>query len=216
MQRWGVMILCSILLFQTRFAFAGDQLQFIATESFSFPVEDKTHVLLEGESGFTPDVRKLYYQHAEVGVEYTAADWLDLELDYRKIWERENGRWNIEDRPHINAKIKWSYSCFDMSNRHRLEYRIREHKDDIWRYRNETALSFSIPGFREKLRIFFRDDVFIDFDAGEWSANKFEGGLAAEITEPIKWEIFFIKESAKEADGWIDINGIGSKLKVDF
>ena len=197
-------------------AFADGHFQSINTQDVSFSVKEKVKLLLETESGFTNKMREYFYQHTEGGVEYAATSWLDLEFAYRHIWEREGAKWETENRPHINAMVKWAWWMFDLSNRSRVEFRVRQNKDDVTRYRNETGIEWSVPGTNKRLALFITDDVFVDFDIGRINGNKLEAGVITKLAERINLEIFFIKESCKAEEKWQDVNGLGTKLKFAF
>ncbi len=204
----------SFLLVQP--AFAKNTFQYVNTDNIAVPIQDKLTLLLEAEFAFKNRARNFFYQHSEVGVEYSAAPWLDLELDYRQIQEKEDGQWITENRPFINAKIKGNLNDLQAYNRSRLEYRMIHAQDDYWRYRNETCLRYPVPGTNKKLKAFFRDDVFLDLAINRFNKNKIETGFVFGPVKNLKVEIFFIKESCPGKEKWQDTNGVGSKIKFEF
>ena len=138
-----ILIGLTVFFLYPQLALADNHFQYINTNCVSVGLTDKLSLNAEAEFGLTNDMRKFFYQHTEAGIEYAAYSCLDLA--YRQIWEREETRWEWEDRPHINAKIKWQWNPFELSNRSRFEFRHRPNKEDNWRYRNETSIEWPVP-----------------------------------------------------------------------
>ena len=91
-------------------------------------------IKIEEEFRFGDSIGEFYYHHTDGGLSSRLKYWFYIGLNYRQIYEKKNGEWKEENRPHINGTFKWKWQEFKLENRNRFEYRIREEKKDVWRY----------------------------------------------------------------------------------
>ena len=90
--RFKVLVLVFISLILVPSAFAKSSFRYINTDTFTVPLKEKLNLALETEFALNNKMRSFFYQHDEVGIEYAATPWLDLELDYREIFEKEGDK----------------------------------------------------------------------------------------------------------------------------
>ena len=116
--------------------------QFWSTASASFDINNDFGAKFEEEFRFGGDAGRLYYNHSDLGLVYRSlADWIDVGVNYRQVFARaDRGEWRQENRPHVNVTLKGRLFDLDVSSRSRLEYRDREKRDDVWRYRNKFTV----------------------------------------------------------------------------
>lgn len=217
---WGLVGACVFLWMCARpcFVFAsGRDTQYWKTESFSWGIAEDWKLTLENEMYFQDDASDFYYQHTDLGVVYSGLfKWLDLGLNYRHVLSKSKSDWNREERPHLNATIKWKWADCALSNRSRFEYRIREDTDDFWRYRNNTTLKFPWKWTRMEIQPYFVDEFFVDFDKEELNENRLSGGFSFKITEHVSAEVYHMWRRLKSGDAWLTYNIIGTRLKMAF
>ncbi|MFH0877741.1 MAG: DUF2490 domain-containing protein [Candidatus Omnitrophota bacterium] len=210
----------SILLFMcTRpcSVFAARDTQYWKTESFSWGFAEDWKLTLENEMYFQDDCSDFYYQHTDLGVVYSGlAKWLDLGLNYRHVLSESKSNWNREERPHMNATVKWKWLDSAFSNRSRFEYRIKEDADDFWRYRNNTTVRLPWKWTRRQIQPFLSDEFFVDFDKKELNENRLSGGVSLRISEHVSAEVYYTWRRLKSSDVWVTHNIIGTRLKLAF
>ncbi len=143
-------------------------------------------------------------------------DWLDLGLNFRHLRDRSSGSWKTEERLHLNATLKFKLKGYDISNRGRFEYRIREKADDFWRYRNKLSVKLPLKITVLEIQPYFADEIFADFDLKEMTENRLYTGFYFKITEFLNAEIFYMWRRIKSSGEWNTHDVLGTRLKFTF
>lgn len=63
---------------------------------------------------------------------------------------------------------------------------------------------------------FVADEVFYDFNADEFSINRFDLGIEKDITKQINAGLFYRIESEKSGKNWNEANIIGLKFNISL
>ena len=213
-----VIILMYLFLAVPSFAFQDGDFQLWNTESVDAKINDRLKFNAEEEFRFGDNVSELYYTHTDGGFVLKAADALDLGVNYRLIYEKNSaGKWKLENRPHVNATLKWSLYDFKFSDRSRIELRIRDGKDDDWRYRNKLTLKYPWKWTRLEIQPYTADEIFVDFQSGNLTRNRLYNGLSFKLFEHLKGDLFYLWQiSRSDKAKWTGYNVLGIKLKVVF
>ena len=202
------------------FAFEDEGFQFWASTSTSLDISQNWAAMFHREFRLGDDGGTLYYQHSELGAMYKGlAEWLELGFNYRQIFERDDERvWKLENRPHVNITLKGKLSDLDLSNRSRFEYRIREDKDDLWRYRDKVTVKLPDELTGLKLKPYVANEVFITLDDCDYNVNRFYSGINFDffLFKKIQADVFYLWQSSKSHDDWKDIHVLGTGLKILF
>ncbi len=203
---------------QSCFGFEDGDFQLWSTAKANFEVNKQWKGKFEEEFRFGGDAGELYYQHSDLGFVYGAlAEWIDIGLNYRLVFEKDGaGRWRQENRPHFNVIFKGKLSDLSVSNRSRFEYREREIKKDIWRYRNKTTVKFPVKLTALKLQPYIADEAFINFGEQDITRNRFYSGFSMTLSKRLKGELFYLWQASKSSGAWQDINVLGVQLQVYF
>ncbi len=211
-------LICSGLTSEFCFAYNDEGFQYWSSASASFDINKDWKGTLEEEFRLGNDGGHLYYHHSDLGFVYRSiADWIDLGFNYRKVFEKDsNGKWRQENRPHLNITLKTHLFNLDVSNRARLEYRDREKKKDVWRYRNKTTVKFPLKLTKLKLQPYIADEIFITLNDDNVDRNRFYAGASLNLSKNIKANIFYLWQSSRSGHQWKNINVIGTQLKFLF
>ncbi len=212
----GLSIFISIVAAQQVFAFEDGDLQLWNTDSIAVKLDDHWKITLEEELRFGDNISELYYTHTDGGLVLSVTDGLDFGLKYRQVYEKKNGEWKEENRPHFNATVKWAWKDFKFKDRNRLELRIPESKNDKWRYRNELTVESPWKWTDFDIQPYVSDEIFVDFYGEKLNRNRLYAGIKFKLFEHFKSEVFYLWQSSKKSDDWIDYNVIGIKLKLVF
>lgn len=172
-------------------------------------------------ANFSPELRYRggagghYYTHFDLGLDWKVNDWLVLGQYYRHVEEKKNDDWEIEKRPHFNATVKGKLFGLDISNRGRLEYRIKDSDDKSFRYRNK--LTAKLPKMTQfEIQPYVADEPFYDFDTDEFNKNRFYTGFNCRIYRKLKADVYYILESRKRNHHWTETNIFGINFKYPF
>lgn len=197
---------------------ASEDFQFWSTAGASAGLSKNSSIAFEEEFRFRDNAGRFYYHHSDLGFVYTGlADWLSVGFNYRQIFEEDSmGEWRQENRPHLNATLTGKVSGLSVSNRSRLEYRDREIKDDLWRYRNKLTVNLPAELTPLKLQPYFADEVFLNVEGRAFEINRACVGLTTNLLKNLKGDVYYVRQSSCSTDHWTDINIIGIQLRIAF
>ncbi len=200
------------------FAFENGDWQFWNTYGADAKLGEKVTLKGENELRFGDGMGELYYDHIDTGIYYKATDWLDLGINYRHIWEKKaRYKWAEEYRPHFNGVFKWQWWDLEFKDRNRVELRIRDGKEDKWRYRNKLTMSYPVEIKDIEVAPYVADEIFVDFHGTRLNRNRLYGGVQIKLYKHIKADIFYLWQTSKDKPGkWTGYNVLGAKLKAVF
>ncbi|MGB2601509.1 MAG: DUF2490 domain-containing protein [Candidatus Omnitrophota bacterium] len=213
------LILCSfILLADLAYAFEDEDFQLWTTGTLESALSKHWKAKVEQEFRFGDNASQHYYNHTDGSLTYKVNDNLYLGVAYRQIFEKIKGEWKYENRPHVNATVKFNLYGFELKNRSRWEYRMREDKDDTGRYRNKTTISYPFKWDKFKISPFVADEIFVDGGKSTWvlNRNRFYVGVKAKLLENLKAELFYLRQSSEKSREWTDYNVLGVQATVVF
>jgi len=177
-------------------------------------ISDNLDFKVKPEFRFNNNLSNHYYTHIDIGLDWKVNDWFILSPYYRHVNEKKENDWKVEYRPHLSATFKWKHFGLNFNDRNQLEYRIKEDKK-FFRYGNK--LTVNLPKFtRFNLQSYFSEEFFYDFDANELNKNRVYAGVNFKIIKNLTGDFYYIFESRKKTDDWLDVNVLGTALKYNF
>jgi len=198
------------------YAFDDGDFQVWHTENQEWNINKSTRITLEEEFRFGDGSSDFYYQHYDIGFVYSMNQHLDLGLNYRQVYEKINGDFKIENRPHMNAILKYDLWGFKLDDRNRFEYRHFDFQEDFWRYRNKFTLTLPWKFTRFKIQPYLADEGFLDLNTRTFSRNRFYAGLGFTLIKNLKGEIYYLLQTSRGCGKWTNANVLGTKLKIIF
>ncbi|MFC1704357.1 DUF2490 domain-containing protein [Candidatus Omnitrophota bacterium] len=212
-----IILVIKVVFIGKCFAFDDGDFQHWNAESFSWKIDEEWKMKLEEEFRWGDDATNPYYQHSDLGVTFSGiAEWLDLGVNYRHIYEEKSGGWKVENRPHLNATIKWKVADFSFSNRGRFAYRNREDAENFWQYRNKVTVKFPFKLTKLKIQPYIADEIFYDFDVDMLNRNRLYSGFSFILFEHVGAELYYLWQTKESSDKWKDTYVLGTKIKVSF
>ena len=216
----AVCVIFCLLMFFTNsvFAFEDEDFQLWTTATLQSDLNKHWKAKVEQEFRFGDNASQHYYNHTDGILSYKVNDNLSLGAAYRQIFEKIKGEWKYENRPHVNATVKFKLDGFELKNRSRWEYRMREDKDDTGRYRNKTTLAYPFMWDKFKISPYVADEIFVDCGKSTWvlNRNRLYLGVQAKLLENLKMDIFYLRQSSEKSRKWTDYNVLGVMAKVVF
>jgi len=212
-------LVCVGFLSRPCFAFDDGDFQWWTSAGASFDINKDWKCTFEQEFRFGDNAGELYYSHSDLGFVYGSfADWIDLGFNYRQIFGRADseGEWKQENRPHLNVTFKGQLFDLSVSNRARFEFRDREDQEDHWQYRNKFTIKVPLELTELKLKPYLADEVFIPLNNDNITQNRVYAGVSFDVLENITGEVFYIWLTGRTAEGWRDVNVLGTRLKFLF
>ena len=197
---------------------AASDFQYWNTNTAQWRIKKDWRLSAEQELRFTDKASRLSYEHTDLSLTYSGmAGWFDLDAGYRHIYQKDKGKWKYECRPSLSGTFKTDLFGLDIRNRNKLEYRIREGKNDNWRYRNRTTVKLPVKIDKFEFKPYVADEIYLDLsDLARMKRNRFYSGIEFKILEPLVLDVYYLLESDKGRKKWIDTNVLGTKLKFIF
>lgn len=116
----------------------------------------------------------------------------------------------------VTGEKKWSK--VSLSNRNRVEHRIRHSRSDSTRYRNKTTLKFPIRNKegKEIVTPFVANEPFYDFSKKEWSRNEFSAGIGKKLTSTTSADFFYLLQTNTGSTlKRVNVFGVNLKITLD-
>lgn len=201
------------------FGFDDKGFQYWAVTKASLDINKEWKAVFEEEFKLGDDGGNLYYRHSDIGFVYKGlADWVDLGLNFRHAYEKDSkDRWKQENRPHFNITFKGKMFGLNVTDRSRLEYRDRENRDDMWRYRNKFTIKFPTELTKLKLRPYIADEIFINLDHEDLNRNRLYAGVSFDLSEDMTAGLYYMWQSSRSSSGeWNDVYVLGTSLTFAF
>ena len=212
-------VITILLTSEICFAIDDGDFQYWSSANVSLDIDKDWKITFAEEFRLGDDAGRLYYHHSDLGFVYKSlADWIDLGFNYKQVFERTNseGEWKQENRPHLNITLKGRLFDLGLSSRSRFEYRDRENKKDLWRYRNKVTVKFPLELTSLKLQPYLAEEVFINFDEEDFNRNRLYAGLSLKLSKNIEAEVYYLRQSSEYGGEWEDINVLGTQLRFHF
>lgn len=213
-----VTVVTVVLISKVCFAFDNSDFQYWSTADFSFDIDKDWKFTFQEEFRLKKSGGYLYHHHSEAGLVHKSfADWIDLGFNYRQVFEKDSeGKWRQESRPHLNVTLKGKLLGLDVSDRSRFEYRDRENKEDVWRYRNRVTVKLPFELTELKLQPYLADKIFITFNDDNVDRNRLYAGVSFKLAKNLKGDVFYLWQSSRSSSDWEDIDVLGTALKFSF
>lgn len=200
------------------FAYEDEGFQFWTSVGASLDINKDWKCTFEEEFRLGDDGGHFYYHHSDLGFTYKGlADWLDLGFNYRQVYEEDSaGEWRVEHRPHLNLTVKSRIFDLDVSNRARIEYRDREVKQDVWRYRHKVTVKLPFELTNLKLKPYVADEFFITLNDDNVDRNRVYSGASFALAKNIEANIYYLWQASRTTTEWQGINVLGTQLRIRF
>jgi len=218
MIRRAILLLLALSLCgATAGAYDNDDFQYWNNESAAWKLNEDWVFTAEEEFRFGDDAHDFYYQHTDWGLKYSGlTEWLDVGINYRGVFEESKSDWTYENRPHLNLTVKMRSQGFTLSNRARMEFRIRQSAEDKPRYRHKATLTFPWRWTAWEIQPYLADEAFIDFEGTEFTRNRIYSGFSSRITKNLRCDIFYMLQHSKASANWNRSHVLGTALRVSF
>jgi len=115
----------------------------------------------------------------------------------------------------VTGEKKWK--TFSISDRNRIEYRVRHARGDSVRYRNKFKLKVPIKKNGEEMfSVFAATEPFLDFRAKEFTRNELSGGIEKKFTKNASAEFFYmLQNNTGPRLRNVNIVGVNLKFTID-
>ena len=226
--RWLV-VAAMVVLNLSPWARAEESWQVWFDPSASKDLTEKSTVRAAQSFRYDCDEDRLATYYLEAGYTRHPLSWLDGGLGYRQQYDKRDGHWIEENRPFVELTPRWKARLATLSDRSRLEYRVRDGQEDSWRYRNKLTAQWN-AWEALGLKPYVAAEAFVDESAKlkERNRTRFTLGIRtdpdrfllrkvrARWTEALAMDYHVTVQRTKKSDQWTDEYIGGVQLGVHF
>ncbi|MBN1354219.1 MAG: DUF2490 domain-containing protein [Candidatus Omnitrophica bacterium] len=197
--------------------YAKGDLQYWNTATLEWKAKKDWKLSFEEEFRLAEELTTFSYKHSDLGLSYSGmADWLEIKISYRQIFNISHDRWKYENVPNLNITAKADFFGINLTDRNRMEYRDIEDKKSDWRYRNKfTAILPKLT--RLGIEPYAADEIFIDCTEDfEFNRNRLYAGITFALIKNLKLDLYYLLQTTKSGGKWVSYNVFGTKAKLSF
>jgi hypothetical protein len=181
------------------------------------PLDKQWQLRFEEWLSFTDNVSRFKDSQTDVWLTYLGlADWLSVGVGYKRVYTKGDDDWSMENRPMLDAAVKTKVYGFGVTDRSRLEYRLIQEEDEVWRYRNRLTVTSPVTFTPLQIQPYAAEEVFVTSDGQGFSQQRLYGGVFIPLHEKVRLELFYIWKLDKSDDDWHDTNVLGSWVYLQF
>ena len=178
-------------------------------EKFNRKISNKLSVALEQD--FRSE-SSLYYVHSDFGFKYQIGSRWALNINFREVFESKKGVWVSEHRPHGTVSTKVSLGALAISARSRLEYRIKQDKDPVFRNRDMVTIKFGQGFTALKIIPYIADEIFYDLENKKLNRNRAYVGITIKSVPYLSPTVYLMKQSDFKEYRWNSFLILGFKF----
>ena len=214
---WGLqkgLVLAVLGLWVTAAQAESEDWQLWSEQGVSGEFNDQWSLKLRQEEKWSDQKGGLTEYNVDAGLTYKASSAVKIGLNYRQSYEKKGDEWFEENRPHLNVTLTRKLEKVTVSNRTRVELRIKANKSDIVRTRNKTSVQCNkgIAGWKP----YVADELFADSANGEFNRNRLYFGLKGKPAEKVKTEVYALWQRSDKGSFWEDVVVVGLKAYAVF
>jgi hypothetical protein len=211
------------------YAYKDGDFQVWNTDYEEFKINDRAKLVLEEEFRWGGSAKEFFYQHYDLGAFYDLLGWLNVGGGYRQIYDKVKDEFLPCNEPYLTLTLSGALKGCKIDDRNRIEYNDFDYKDDFWRYRNKLTVKAPWKFTSLEIQPYVSDEIFVVFggeddetymDFGNFGAdlnqNRFCAGFDMNIIKNLKVGLYYMLQSFKSGDKWVDANVLGTKIKAAF
>ena len=178
-------------------------------EKFNRKISDKLSIALE------QDLRSessLYYVHSDFGFKYKIGTRWAFNMNFREVFESKGGVWVSEHRPHGTVSTNRNFGALNVSARSRIEYRIKQDKDPVFRNRDMVTIKFGQGFTALKIIPYIADEIFYDLENEKLNRNRAYVGITIKSVPYLSPTVYLMKQSDFKEHRWNSFLILGFKF----
>lgn len=178
-------------------------------EKFNRKISDKLSIALE------QDLRSessLYYVHSDFGFKYKIGTRWAFNINFREVFENKEGVWVSEHRPHGTVSTNRNFGALNVSARSRIEYRIKQDKDPVFRNRDMVTIKFGQGFTALKIIPYIADEIFYDLENKKLNRNRAYVGITIKSVPYLSPTVYLMNQSDFKENRWNSFLILGFKF----
>jgi len=153
-------------------------------QSLGYDLDEDLTIRVDQSLRFRRNASELETYTVQVGIQRHARSWIEHGFYIRYLRDRAGEIALNEIRPTYDLVLKWDWGSTRWSNRSRFEYRLREDRDNVFRYRNRLRCVLPWHLTPLKLKPYGAVEVFLNGSEESLLVRNRYRGLIGLQTEP--------------------------------
>ena len=160
------------------------------------PINKKLDALVIGILRIGQDMGRPVDERIGAGISYRPNRYLTLQPHYIYVAQQPfPGRKVIDHRLNLEATVRVYPGKFTVSDRNRLERRIRAGSPDFWVYRNRIQIDYPVKIGNFKFKPYVADEFWYDSSAKQWTRNRISVGIIKDLNKHLTGELFYLRQN---------------------
>lgn len=187
-------------------------------ESIAGKISDRLSAGIEMTYKFDDDAERHYYTSTSFALNCAVLSWLEAGLGYEEIFKKKGDAWQQENRPSIQAAVKWAFSEWKFKNRFRIELRQKQGDEEHYRFRDKLTIKSPWKWTRAEINPYVAEEVFVERTEQEgFNENRTYAGFEMELAEHVGLNLYYLYNLETREREWRSrINVIGTQLEIAF
>jgi hypothetical protein len=218
-QQFSVILSAALgLLWAAPHASASGDYEYWSKATLDIPISENWEFSFEGRLSFDDEARRLAdHQEDYIFTCGGLVEWLDVGLGFKKTLQKDGDEWLSEDRPYAIVIGRTVLAGIPVSSLSRFEYRIPEHEEESWQYRNRITVKSPATFTALKIQPYVAEEFFVGFDGTGLNQQRVYSGLYIPLHEQIRLDLFYLwKLDEQDDDSWHDTNVLGTFVAFQF
>ena len=209
MKRIFILLLFTVLQSQA----AEIDSQFWGTTGLLYKPSSTTQLYLETEARYYDQASHNKFNRTTLGLTWSARPWLSFMANY---WRGsiKSDKWIDEQKPELAVNFKIKMGKWELSNRQKYEYRVREGAQNIHMYKTRAQICHSHTIFGFKCKDYLNDEIFYNATQDYTSLNRVRLGTEINLTRHLRPDLGLVFQSNNRRGSWDHVVALALKLNV--
>ena len=126
------------------------------------------------------------------------------------------GRKEFESRVRFAAVFENKWKKFSIANRNMVEYRIRNSRENSFRYRNRLRFNYPIlKKDKEIITPFVSTEPFYDFSTKNFTQNELFAGFSKKFNKNVSADFYYLLVNSRSNPKTINGFGVNFKFRIE-
>jgi len=182
----------------------------------SVPVAGPVDFVMQGTIRNGRDISRPVDERLGIGFSFRIGKYVTVIPNYLHIGMQPfAGRRLFENRLSLPVTIRFPVGRFVVSDRNLFERRMRRPGFDSTRYRNRFQVDHPIGPAKQKLSLFFSEEVFYDWSFNAWVRNRAASGVSKVFMKHFTLDLYYMRQNDSHAfPGDLHIIGTTWRFKL--
>lgn len=204
-------LLLFFLVLQTQAAEIDSQ--FWGAVSLLYKPSTTLQICLDSESRYYDQATQNKFKKTTFGLTWSARPWLSVIANY---WRGsiKGDNWIDEQKPELALDFKLPMGNWELSNRHKYEYRVRDDAQNYHMYKSRVQLCHTRILYGKKCKTYLNDELFYNATLEYTNINRVRLGTQINLTPHLRPDIGLVFQFNNRRGYWDHVVALALKLNI--